>query len=70
MDVTNVEFCCEKKGSRALKKSKISDEQIIGILREAEGDMAVPAVCARHNIRALTEMMVRRAAWMFVGPCG
>ena len=33
-----------------MKKSKYSEEQIIGILREAEGDTPVKVVCARHNI--------------------
>jgi putative transposase len=33
-----------------MKKSKYSEEQIIGILREAEGDTSVKVVCARHNI--------------------
>jgi putative transposase len=33
-----------------MKKSKFSEEQIIGILRGAEGDTPVKAVCARHNV--------------------
>jgi len=37
-----------------MKKSKFSEEQIIGILREAEGDTAVAVVCARYNISVTT----------------
>ena len=37
-----------------MKKSKFSEEQIIGILREAESDTPVKAVCARHNVSDAT----------------
>lgn len=37
-----------------MKKSKFSEEQIIGILREAGGDTPIKSVCARHNLSEAT----------------
>jgi putative transposase len=37
-----------------MRKSQYSAEQIIGILREAEGDTPVKGVCAKHNISDAT----------------
>jgi putative transposase len=37
-----------------MKKSKFSEEQIIGILREGGGETPVKAVCAKHNVSEAT----------------
>jgi len=37
-----------------MKRSRFSDEQIIGILREADGGSQTKEVCARYNISSAT----------------
>jgi len=37
-----------------MKKSRFSEEQIIGILREGQGGGTVKAVCAKHNVSEQT----------------
>ena len=37
-----------------MKKSRYSEEQVVGILREAAGGMTRKAVCAKHNISEQT----------------
>lgn len=37
-----------------MRKSQYREEQVIGILREAEGETPVKAVCAKHNISEAT----------------
>tara|TARA_B100001059_G_C17377878_1_gene352947 strand:+ start:129 stop:395 length:267 start_codon:yes stop_codon:yes gene_type:complete len=33
-----------------MKRSRFNEEQIIAILREAESEMTIKEVCAKHNI--------------------
>jgi putative transposase len=37
-----------------MKKSRYSEEQVVGILREGQGGLSVKAVCAKHNISEQT----------------
>jgi len=37
-----------------MRKSQYREEQIIAILREAEGDTPVKAVCAKYNVSEAT----------------
>ena len=43
-----------KKGKTKMKRSRYTEEQVVGILREAQGGMTVKAVCAKHNISQQT----------------
>ena len=37
-----------------MKRSRFSEEQIIGILREAEGESSVKVISAKHNLSEAT----------------
>ena len=37
-----------------MKKSRFADTQVMSILRQAEGDMAVPELCGKHQISNAT----------------
>jgi putative transposase len=55
-----LEFCSKKEQN--MKRSRFSEEQIIGILREAEAGSPIKAVCVAHNISTATYH-----AWKFGG---
>jgi hypothetical protein len=54
VDVKKVEFCSKKKEQKNMKRGRCSEEQIIGILREAQAGSPVKAGCAAHKISAAT----------------
>lgn len=37
-----------------MKKSRFTDAQVLGILRQSEGGMAVPELCREHQISTAT----------------
>jgi putative transposase len=37
-----------------MKKSRFSDSQIVGILKQAEGGIPVPSLCREHGISSAT----------------
>ena len=58
-----------------MRKSRFSEEQIIGILREGQGGGTVKAVCAKHNVSEQTYYGWKRryggmAVWRWDGRTG
>jgi hypothetical protein len=54
-----------------MKRSRFSEEQIIGILREQEGGQPTADVCRRHGISGATFVSVRRVTpWRVESCCG
>jgi hypothetical protein len=49
-----IELCLIERQNE-MKKSKFSEEQVVGILREGPSGMAVQALCAKHNISDPTD---------------
>jgi hypothetical protein len=58
-DILKIEFCLIERPN-GMKKSKFSEEQVVGILREGQSGMAVKALCAKHNI---SEPIERWLVW-------
>ena len=49
MDVTKLEICSKRKRAETTKRSRFSEEQVIGILREAQAGSPLEAAIARYG---------------------
>jgi len=49
-----MKFCWATREQNEMKRSRYSEEQVIGILREGDSGTPVKTVCAKHNISEAT----------------